>query len=273
MKKYLLLLLAFFIYASLSAQTFTMNKKCREQNTSGINLLKEKKYQQAYDAFVTMEKSCTTKDAKEATAVGKAEALNGLGKYQEAITASDAALKVTKDKSLNGLFQKAVAQHRLKQYDAANATFAKMIALTEKNQDTKARASNYALMSLLHWRQLGNKDSANYFLEKAITLDPANPNFIVQKGDMLVDEKNYTDAFAQYDKAIEMGKADAEMYQIRSYTRIKMMQEKYKTTNTQELRKKMSVKEKDQVCTELKKAQSLSLKDMQLDMFASLVCK
>jgi tetratricopeptide (TPR) repeat protein len=273
MKKYLLLLAASLINASVYAQTFTMNKKCREQNSIGINLLKEKKYQQAYDAFAAMEKSCTTKDAKEATSVGKAEALNGLGKYQEAITASDAALKVTKERSLNGLFQKAVAQNRLKQYDAANATFAKMIALTEKNQDSKTRASNYALMSLLHWRQLGNKDSASYFLEKALTLDPSNPKFIVQKGDMLVDEKNYNDAFIQYDKAIAMGKADAEMYQIRSYARIKMVQEKYKTTNAQELRKKMSAQEKDQVCTELKKAQSLGMKDMQLDMFASLVCK
>jgi hypothetical protein len=95
----------------------------------------------------------------------------------------------------------------------------------------------------------------------------------VQKGDMLVDEKKYNDAFIQYDKAIEMGKADAEMYQIRSYARIKMLQEKYKTKNAQELRKKMSAQEKDQVCTELKKAQSLGMKDMQLDMFASLVCK
>lgn len=273
MKKYLLLVAVFCIYATVSAQTFTMGKKCSEQNNHGIDLLKEKKYQEAYDVFITMEKSCTTKDAKEATAVGKAEALNGLGKYEEAVTASNVALKISKNKSLNGLFQKAIAQNRLKQYDAANTTFSQMITLTEKNQDTKSRASNYALMSLLHWRQLGNKDSANFFLEKATTLDPSNPDYVIQKGDMLFDEKKYDEAFVQYDKAIAMGKADLEMYEIRSNARMKIMQEKYQTTNTQELRDKMSAQERDQLCAELKKAISLGLKDMKQDMFVSLVCK
>lgn len=273
MKPSLLLMIPLFVYASLAAQTFTMGKKCRAQNNSGINLLKEKKYQAALDTFSTMEKTCTTKDAKEATAVGKAEAYNGLGKYEEAIAASDAALKVTKNKSLNGFFQKAVAQNRLKQYDAAKATFSQMMALTEKNQNTKVRASNYAIMSLLQWRQLGNKDSADYYLEKAIALDPTNPDFIVQKGDMLVDAKKYDEAFVQYDKAVAMGKADLEMYEARSNARMKMVQEKYGTTNAQELRAKMTAQEKSQLCTELQKAISLGLKDMKQDMFASLVCK
>ncbi|MCU7548029.1 hypothetical protein OCK74_02835 [Chitinophagaceae bacterium LB-8] len=273
MKRVLLLIAAFFIYTAVSAQTITMGKKCREQNNNGISLLKEKKYQEAIDAFTAMEKSCTTKDAKEATAVGKAEAYNGLAKYEEAIVASDAALKVTKNKSVAALFQKALAQNKLKQFDAANQTFSKLIALTEKNQDTKARASNYALMSAFHWRQLNNADSANYFLEKAVALDPSNPNYVIQKGDMLCDEKKYDEAFVQYDKAVEMGKADAEMYEIRSNARVKMLQEKYHTNNTQELRSKMSAQERDQVCVELKKAISLGLKDMKQDMFASLVCK
>lgn len=273
MKKYLLFLAAFFIYATVSAQTITMGKKCREQKESAVSLLEEKKYKEAADAFTAMEKSCTTKDAKEAIGVGKAEAYNGLGRYQEAIAASDAALKVTKNKSLGALFQKAVAQNKLKQYDAAGATFASMMALTEKNQDTKARASNYAIMSAFYWRQMGNADSANYYLEKAIALDPANASFIIQKGDMLVGEKQYDAAFAQYDKALGMGKTDAEMYQIRTDARIKMLQEKYNTTNTQELRNKMTAEEKELVCADLKKALSLGLKDMKHDMFASLVCK
>lgn len=170
-------------------------------------------------------------------------------------------------------FQKAAAQVKLKQYDAANASLSKMIALTEKNQDKKARASNYALISALHWRYLGNKDSANYFLDKAIELDPSNANFIVQKGDFFMDEKKYDQAFEQYDKAVSMGKADMDMYNIRASARIKIAQEKYNTTNTQELRGKMTQKETEEICTELKKAIALGLKDMKMDMFASLVCK
>jgi len=70
-----------------------------------------------------------------------------------------------------------------------------------------------------------------------------------------------------------MGKTDAEMYSIRSNARIKEMQEKYHTTNAQELRSKMSAKEKELVCSDLKKAISLGLKDMKQEMFSSLVCK
>ncbi len=269
------LLLYFFGLLSFSAmsQTFTMSKKCRGLMDSANVLLKEKKFQVALDAFVTIDKSCNTKDAKEATAVGKAEAYNGLGKYNEAIAASDAALKITKNKSLNGFFQKAVAQNRSGQIEASKATFANVITLTEKNQDSKSRASNYALLSVLHDRQLNEKDSAYYYLDMAIALDPANADFFIQKGDMLVNENNYDDAFVQYDKAVELGRTDMDMYVIRSNARMKMVQGKYKTTNTQELRSKMNATEKEQVCIELKRALSLGLRDMKSDMFASMVCK
>jgi tetratricopeptide (TPR) repeat protein len=272
--KYALLfwtLLYFFTFTN--AQTFTMGKDCRAQNSSGINLLKEKKHAEALETFTAMQKSCKTKDAKEAHAVGRAEALNGLKRYNEALAASDEALKLTKNKSLMGLFQKAVAQNGLKQYDAASATLSRMMSLTEKNQNTKERASNYALMAALQSRQLNHIDSAHFYLEKAIGMDPSNVNFIIQKGDLFFIEKKYDDAFIQYDKAVQMGKADLEMYTIRSNGRLKIVQDKYHTTNAQELRNKMNAKEKEQVCTELNKALSLGLKDMQKDMFASLVCK
>ena len=273
MKYSLLFTMVLYMCTITNAQTFTMGKDCRAQNLAGINFLKEKKYSEALETFAAMQKSCKTKDAKEAYAVGQAEALNGLKKYTEALTASEAALKLTKNKSLMGLFQKAVAQNGLKQYDAANATMSQIMTLTEKNKNTKERASNYAIMAALQSRQLNHIDSAHYFLEKAITMDPSNINFIIQKGDLFFTEKKYNEAFAQYDKAVQMGKADLEMYTIRSNGRLKMVQDKYNTTNTQELRSKMNDTEKQQLCTELNKAISLGLKDMSQEMFASLVCK
>lgn len=263
----------FLCTCSLNAQTFTMNKKCRELNSNASSLLTEKKYQEALDAFTTMQSSCSTKDAKEAYSVGKAQALNGLGKYSDALAASEEAIKVTKDKSLSGYFQKAVALNKMGQVQESNAAFQKVIALTEKNQDTKARASNYALLSLMHYYQLNQQDSGYYYLAKAMELDPNNANFFVQKGDMLVAEKKYDAAFEQYDKAVALGKNDMEMYQIRTEGHMKMVQEKYGTTNTQELRSKMTPAERDQLCTELQKAISLGLHDMKMDMFSSMVCK
>lgn len=273
MKSTILFIICLSIYSQAFSQTFTMGKNCKEKNQAGINQLKDKKYDEALQTFSQMEKSCNTKDAKEAWAVGKAEAFNGLKKYQEAITESEKALKVTKGKSLMGLFQKAIAQNGLKQHEEASKTFAQMMSLTEKNQDTKTRASNYALMAAVQSHQLNKPDSAHYYIEKAINMQPDNADFIVQKGDIYFNEKKYNDAFTQYDKAVQMGKNDYEMYTIRSNARLKMLQDKYHTTNVQELRSKMTADEKKLLCADLKKATSFGQKDMQVDMVASLICK
>jgi len=272
--KILCLFLALMLYAfSVHAQTFTMGKKCRELNDNGVSLIKEKKYQEALDAYTNMQNSCNTKDAKEAWSIGKAQALNGLGKYEEALAASEAAIKITKEKSLGGYFQKAVALNKMGRTQESNEAFQKVISLTEKNQDTKARASNYALLAFMHAAQLNQTDSAYFFLDKAIEMDGTNADFFIQKGDMLISEKKYDAGFEQYDKAVALGRTDLDMYIIRSNARMKMVQDKYHTNNTQELSSKMTAAEKEQVCTELQKAISLGLHDMQQDMFASLVCK
>src|SRR5215204_236667 len=273
MRALCLFIASLFLGIRLCGQTFTMGKGCEQQNQTGIALLKEKKYEEAYQTFSKMESDCKTKDAKAAWAVGKAESLNGLGKFQEAITVSDQALKLTKGKSLPALFQKATAQNRLKQYEASSATFSKMILLTEKNQNTKARASNFALMSALQSRQLGQNDSAHYYIDKALSLEPTNTDFVIQKGDVFFVEKKYDSAFEQYDKAVQMGKVDLDMYVLRSNGRMKILQEKYGTTNIQQLRSAMTAAEKEQLCSELKKAIELGLKDMKQDMAASLICK
>jgi len=272
MKRSFFLCFLLMVTCTAMAQTFTMSKKCRGLKDSANVMLKDKKFQLALDAFLAIQKSCSTKDAKEAAAIGKAEAYNGLGKYNEAIAASNEALKLTKNKSLSGFFQKAIAQNKSGQVEASKATFANVIALTEKNQDTKARAANYALLSVFY-QQLNKKDSAVFYLDKAIQLDPANTNFYIQKGDMLVDNKNYDNAFLQYDIAVEKGRNDMGMYVIRANSRMKMVQEKYKTANTQELRSKMNVTEKEQVCAELNKALSLGLRNIQYDMLSSMFCK
>jgi tetratricopeptide (TPR) repeat protein len=273
MKSTILFIISLFLYSYVIAQTFTMNKSCREKNQAGMDQLKEKKFDEALQTFTQMEKSCNTKDAKEAWGVGKAEALNGLKNYQDALTESDKVLKVTKGKSLMALFQKAIAQNGLKQPEEASKTFSQMMSLTEKNQDSKTRASNYAIMASVQSHQLDKPDSGHYYIEKAIGMQPDNPDFIVQKGDIYFEEKKYDEAFSQYDKAVQMGKNDYEMYTIRSNARLKILQDKYGTTNVQELRGKMTAAEKQQLCTDLKKAISFGQKDMQQDMVASLICK
>ena len=92
------------------AQTFTMGKKCREALANAQATLADKSYQDALALYQAFAGDCKTKDAKEQAAIGMAEAYNGLGMHQEAIAQADAALKVTKDRSLDRIVVGRISQ-------------------------------------------------------------------------------------------------------------------------------------------------------------------
>ena len=254
------------------SQTFTMSKKCREQIDLANRMNSDKQYDSALTVFNTITKQCNSKDGKEAVANGKAHAYNGKMQYTEAMAAANAALAVSKNTSLNAYFERGIANEGLKNSDAATADFNQIIALTEKNQNVKERATIYAKIADLHY-EAGKMSEGDANLSKAMELDPANTNFIIQKGDVYVKQGKYNEAFEYYDKAVDAGRTDLEMYVIRTNARMKMVQDKYGTSVAQELRAKMTAKEKDQVCVEMKKALELGLKDMKQEMFSALVCK
>jgi len=256
----------------LAQQLFTMSNKCLEKTKRAEKMNDEKKYDSALNLYNSITKSCNSNDAKEIIYNGKARSYNGKKKYNDAISLANQSLKLTKNKSLNGYFERGMAYSGKKKFDSSRADFTRIIELTEKNQNVKERATIYAMIGDQYFKS-GMKDSANVNLIKAIELDPDNANFIIQKGDMAAKENNYDAAFVQYDKAVAMGRTDVDMYKIRAGARVSMVQKKYHTNNAQELRNKMTPKEKDQVCTELKKAIDLGYKNVQADMFSALVCK
>lgn len=258
--------------ASLQAQTFTMSKKCREQVATANRMNADRQYDSALTVFNASQKDCSTKDAKEAIWVGKARSYNGLKQHAKAIDEANQALKLSKDKSINAYFERGVANEGLGKKDEANADFNRIIDLTEKNQNVKERATIYAKIADLDY-QAGKIAEGDSNLARAMRLDPFNTNFTIQQGDQYVRLGDYGKAFEYYDKAVQQGRTDLDMYVIRTNARMKMVQDKYGTTNAQELRSKMTPTEKDQLCVEMKKAISLGLKDMKQDMFAALVCK
>jgi tetratricopeptide (TPR) repeat protein len=255
-----------------NAQTFTMSKKCKGQVATANRMNADKHYDSALNVFSSVKKDCSTKDAKEAIAVGMAHSYNGKKQYSEAITAANEALAVSKNTSLNGYFERGIANEGLKNTDAATADFNQIITLTEKNQNVKERATIYAKIADMNY-QSGKMAEGDTNLAKAMELDPSNTNFIIQKGDMYVRQGKYDEAFEYYDKAVAAGRTDLDMYVIRTNARMKMVQDKYGTSEAQELRAKMSPTEKEQVCVEMKKALALGLKDMKQEMFSALVCK
>jgi tetratricopeptide (TPR) repeat protein len=253
-------------------QTFTMSKKCRAQIDLANRMNKDKQYDSALTVFNSIQKDCNSKDGKEAVWVGKARAFNGMKKYAEAKGDADRALTLTKNTSLNGYFERAVAEEGLGNKEASAADFNRIIELTEKNQNVKDRATIYAKIADLDY-QAGRTAEGDAHLAKAMELDPSNSNFTIQMGDHYVRQGNYDKAFESYDKSVAQGRTDLDMYVIRTNARMKQVQGKYGTTNAQELRSKMTATEKDQLCKEMQKALSMGLKDMKQDMFAALVCK
>ncbi len=255
------------------SQTFTMSKKCREQIDLANRMNTDKQYDSALTVFTSITKQCNSKDGKEAVAIGKANAYNGKKQYSEAMAAANEALAVSKNTSLNGFFERGIANEGLKNGDAATADFNKIIELTEKNQNVKDRATIYAKIADMQYQSRKNGRRLIQVLHKAMALDPANSKFLSRKGICMLGRVNTTKHSKYYDEAVDMGKTDLEMYVIRTNARMKMVQDKYGTSVAQELRTKMTAKEKEQVCVEMKKALELGLKDMKQEMFSALVCK
>ena len=269
----ILTFLMLFALSSTMAQTFTMGKKCQESYANAQAALSAKSYQDALALYDAFSEECKTKDAKIMASEGKAEAYNGLGMHAEAIAEADDVLKRTKDRSLNGHFQKAVALNANGDIAGSKKELDAVMKLTEMNQNTAQRASNYALMAALYDRQMGQTDSAMVYLNKAKELDPGNVNYILQEGDMYLVHDDFKSAYTVYDEAARLYPDSQEVYVSKSNAGLKEMNKKYGTSKAQDLRGMMSPAEKTAICGDLTRAMELGYKDMNKEMFKALVCQ
>jgi tetratricopeptide (TPR) repeat protein len=253
-------------------QLITMSNKCYKQVQAGNQQNDQGQYQEALTTFTKVLKDCSTKDAKEEGNVGKAIAFNGLKQYDEAAAAAESAIKVSKQTNVMAYYARSYAYNNLGRTEDAKADVVKITDLTKKNKNVKARATMFAQLAHLDF-QLNKLAEADTNLTKAIELDPANPAFFVQKGDMMIKINNYDDAFTAYDKVLELGKNDLEIYQIRTEARLKQMQQKYVTSDIKELSNRMTKQEKSTLCADMKKALDMGLRNLQLDLLATMICQ
>lgn len=269
----LLFVTLFLISANVFSQTFTMGKKCRISLETAQNALAEEAYTEALTYYKSFTENCKTKDAKEIGAYEKAEVLNHLERYDEAIVEADKALKVSKNTSLNAYFQKAIALHKKGKPLEAKEALDQVIKLTENNENVKERASNYALMAAFYERKMNDIVTAQEYLNKAKELDATNIHFLIQEGDMYVHNGNYDEGFKSYDEALNIDENSKELFIARSEARFKQVSEKYGSSNAQELRSKMTKQEKNNLCNDLSIAIELGYKDMSKELLKSLICK
>ncbi len=268
----ILALAALFVGASpAQAQFQTMGSNCREPIEGAEQMNASGEHAGALAAFDALVEKCTTRDSRERIQAGRARAFNGMGRYEEAIAAADATLEAY-DENLDGFFERAYAHEQLGDLAAAEADFTRVIELTEKNQNVAERATLYAYMAD-RYQRAGKAVEAEQYMSTALELDPANPDFHVIQGDWAARGGDYDAAFQHYDRAGELGRDPMEMYRIRSTASLKMVQEKYGTEKAQELRQQMTPEETEFVCSELGRALDAGMKDMQMDLFAALVCR
>jgi Tfp pilus assembly protein PilF len=253
-------------------QLITMSNKCYDQVKKGKVQLDSSRYSNALQTFDKVLKDCTAKDGKIEGNIGRARALNGLKRYDEAISNAGTAISTSKNTNVMAYYTRSFAYQKTGKTEEARKDLEMITNLTKKNRDVKSRATMFANLAEIDKAE-ANYVSAKSNLAEAIALDSANGDFYIQRGDVSMKEKKYDEAFSDYDKAVKHGKNDVNMYSIRSNARIKQMQDKYKTQNGNELAQKMNAGEKKMVCTELTKALSMGLRNIQLDLFSNMICK
>jgi len=270
--KVLIILAILSPLTSRAQQLLTTSNKCYKQIQAGNKQNDQGQYQEALDTFTKVLKDCSAKDAKVEGNIGMAVASNGLKQYESAVTSANKAIKASKETNVTAFYARSYAYSNLGQTEDAKADIIKITELTKKNKNLRARAKMFAQLAHLNF-QLDMLAEADTNLTKAIELDPENPSFYIQKGDMMIKINNYDDAFTAYDKVLELGKNDLEIYQIRTEAHLKQMQQKYVTTDIKELSDRMTKQEKSTVCTDIKKALDSGLKNLQLDLLSSMICE
>jgi tetratricopeptide (TPR) repeat protein len=273
MKKITFLMLCFVMSMhGFSQSLITMSNKCYEMMKTGNKANDAGQYDEALKTFDAMLSKCTAKDAKESGNVGKAHALNGLKRHDEAKAAADAAIKASKNTSIAALFERADANYSLNQLADAKADYAKITDMSEKNKNVKDRASIFSKLAELDWKQ-GMKEDAYNNISKAIELDPGNPDYLIMRGDFKAKEGDLTSAFENYDKALETSSDKQAVYKLRANAFTRVMQDKHKTRDAKELGQRMSTAEKEKFCQEWKRVFDGGYKNMKEELYFTLICE
>lgn len=249
----------------------TTSNSCYNTIQQGQSASKAGNYSTALDLFNQVLQKCDAYDAKEKGYAGKAAALNGMQKYNDALDAANQGLTISKS-SIDILFEKATAELGLNREADAKNDFSAIIDLTQKNRNTAERATIFAKIAEVDLKQNMYADASNN-IEQAISLDANNTSLYMLRGDIKAAQKDFTGAIADYDTAISKGKDDAEVWKAKTVISIKSFQEKYKAPDAQQLATKMSTADKQTLCSDIQNAKNKGVKDMNIDLLQVSLCK
>jgi tetratricopeptide (TPR) repeat protein len=155
----------------------------------------------------------------------------------------------------------------------AKADLARIIDLTQKNQNVKERATIYAKVAELDLKQNMYSDAMNN-VQAAMAADSSNTDFYILKGDIYAAQKDYANAMSSYNQAITVGGNSAKVWQAKVEAETKMFQTKYATgSNAADLAGKMSAADKQALCSDITTAKSNGVKVQNIDLLQLSICK
>lgn len=249
----------------------TMTNACYNAVQNGESQNKSGNFEAALDQFDKVLDQCKAYDAREKGYAGKAEALNGLKRYNEAIDAANSGLQI-KSNSIDNLFQRAEAYLSLDRDADAKADLSSIVDLSQKNKNVKERATVYAKIAEIDLRKKMYADAANN-LQTAISLDSTNASFYLLKGDLFSAQNNFKEAGAYYDQAITAGADRTTSWQAKTEGQIKYFQQKYQTSSAADLAAKMTNTEKQDLCSTIRDAKTNGVRNMNIDLLQVTICK
>lgn len=163
------------------------------------------------DATLAIERNPFITDAYEVRGAARLQ----LGKPDEAVADYDHALSMLPGNRIM-MFNKALAQEDMKDFDAASETFA---ALLKQHPGFSNGYLGRARLSL----ELGDTVSAVADLDKAIQLDPNMTNAYVMRADIAIrNEDNYSQALNDMNEAIKLEPHYSGFFVNRAFLRYKL---------------------------------------------------
>ncbi|MBZ5858851.1 tetratricopeptide repeat protein [Flavihumibacter profundi] len=271
MRRWATILIFLAAYMPGFSQETAKTDNCLDYLKKGNSANELGSYEDALLYFDSLLATCKTSTSLINGNAGKARAMNGLNRYPEAIAAAQSALEKAQNKSVIALFERADAYFAMNKTTEANADYDQLEKRSLKTTNTKEKAFILSKLSMLNLRQ--NKTSeAIRLVNKAISLDPANPSLFILQGDIKSKSGQLTEAFTYYDRALSNKAEPLLIHKKKADAFTFAMQQKYQVHDAKELRLKMGINEKQEFCELWKNAFSNGYTNKRDELAFSLIC-
>jgi tetratricopeptide (TPR) repeat protein len=198
----------------------------------------------------------------------KAQALNQLKLFGDALAAAELAIPSSGPDNFEAHGEKAVALYGLHQNPAADLEYQ---LLKKKFSRQMQKAVIFAQLAKI---EIANSEPAKAmdYIQKAIALDASKPNYYLLYGDCAAGQNDTTTAMQQYSMALEHHADQKVVLRKKAMAYTRYLQEKYHVHDAKEQKIKMGIAEKQQFCNYWKTLFITGYTNPQEELNFTLIC-